>query len=287
MDILLIDRDSKMPNLALMQISSYFKEHGNDVGFNIKDPDKVYISCIFKKNADSARGIARFYPDAEIHIGGSGMSYEWLPEPMQKIMPDYTLYDMDYSLGFTTRGCIRNCPFCIVRDKEGEFRRWQHPREFHNPEFKKIMLLDNNLLADREWFFEVTDWILENDLKLAEHGLDIRLLDQEIAERLAELKLFQTLHFAFDGMKDENAVRKGITLLKDAGINLRSQVQFYVLVGYNTTEDEDKYRCRLLKELGTNAFVMPYKKTKWTQRIARWANRKWLYWSIDIDDYRG
>jgi len=284
--IKLIDVDSKIPNLALMQVSSYHKAKGDIVGFNIDDPDSVFISCIFKRNGANARGISKFYPNAKVYLGGSGINYNWLPKEMQKIYPDYNLYNMDFSIGFTTRGCIRKCPFCIVPVKEGEIQRWQYIKEFYNPEFTKIMLLDNNIFADREWFFKNTDFIIENDLQVdIAQGLDIKLLDREYAERLRDLKWCTTMKFAFDNMSDEKAVREGIQLLKDVGIDIRHQIQFYVLVGFNTTPEQDKYRCRLLKELGTNAFVMPYIKNDWTSRIARWANRKWLYWCCDIDEY--
>lgn len=285
MKMLLIDVDSKICNLALMQISAYYKAKGDMVGFNIADPDEVWISCIFAKNRAQALGIGKLYPEAKVYYGGSGINYNWLPERMQKVKPDYDLYPSEYAQGFTTRGCIRNCAFCIVREKEGHLQRWQHVKDFYDTRFNTVMLIDNNVLADKAWFFENTDFILEHDLKVIENGMDIRLLDEEIAERLAEIKFIPTLHFAFDNMHDEKAVRRGIELLKNAGIDLKHKVQFYVLVGYNTTKEQDIYRCRMLKEMGTNAFVMPFRRTEWTKKIARWANRKQLFWSIDIEDY--
>jgi len=319
MRIRLIDADSIIPNLALMQISGYHKSIGDKVGFNVNLPDKVYLSVIFKENADQAMGLLTYYykklteRDIDIDFGGSGLNLDlnpYLPEKMQKFYPDYELYNglicqkcqnqirfckcsprkpikgnMDYSMGFTTRGCIRKCSFCIVPDKEGKLHHWQHPKEFYNPEFKKIMLLDNNWLADKKWFFETSDWIMDHKLKIIEHGMDIRLIDMEIAQRLKELKFQKGMHFAFDSIKDEYAVKRGIAILKKAKIDIRSRVQFYVLVGFDTTQDQDKYRCRLLKSLGTNAFVMPYVKNAWTNKIARWANRKESYWTCDIDDY--
>lgn len=287
MRIQLIDVDSTIPNLALMQISRYYKERGDIVGFDIDDPDEVYISCVFKENGPTARGIAKFFPGAKIHLGGSGVCYDWLPADAQKVYPDYDLYPMAYSLGYTTRGCVRNCGFCIVRKKEGKFRRWQPISFFYSSKFKNVILLDNNVYADKKWFFENTDFLLQERLRWNPiQGMDIRLLDLEIAQRLKELAWSGNMHFAFDSMLDERAVRRGIKLLQKVGINIRQNVQFYVLVGYDTTQEQDKYRCRLLKKLGTNAFVMPYVKNKWTRRIARWANRKWLYWSIDIDEYK-
>jgi hypothetical protein len=114
--------------------------------------------------------------------------------------------------------------------------------------------------------------------------MDIRILTPEIAERLKAIRWSGQYHFAFDNMADEAAVKAGISMLKDAGINTRHDVTFYVLVGFNTTEEEDKYRCRLLKELKTNAFVMQYKRTDWTRKIAWWANRKEAFWACDVDE---
>lgn len=290
MNILLIDIDSLTGNLSLATIAGYYKQKGDKAGFNVSNPDRIYISCIFKKNGAQAKGVMKNeqlkFPEAKIYLGGSGVSWDWLPEAMQKAKPDLDLYGWEHSIGRTSIGCIRNCPFCIVRKKEGYWRKWQHVSEFYDKRFERIQLLDNNIYADKDWFFENTDFILEHDIKVnIEQGMDIRIIDENIAERIKELKFYKTIRFAFDNMKDEKAVIRGIEILKNAGINVRSNVQLYVLVGYDTSISEDKYRCRLLKSLNTNAFVMPYKKNKWTSTIARWANRKWLFWSCDIDDY--
>lgn len=290
MKIRIIDLDSKIPNLALMQISSYHKKNGDEVGFDIKEPDIVYISCVFNKNAEQAYGIKTLFPDSKIYIGGSGVDLNTqLPDYMQKTKPDYSLYPNNKkSIGFTTRGCIRKCGFCVVPKKEGKLHRWQHISEFHNPEFKSVMCLDNNIGADIEWFFENTQFIIENNLKWNPiQGMDIRILTSDIAERLKETKIDGVLHFAFDNMCDEEKVKTGIDLLKDAGVDIRHKVEFYVLVGYNTTIEQDKYRCRLLKKAGTNAFVMQYgSRTRETKQLAWWANRKWAYWSCDVDEVK-
>ncbi len=47
MNVLLINVDSRMPNLALMKISAFHKALGDDVSFNNVDgPDIVYASVI-------------------------------------------------------------------------------------------------------------------------------------------------------------------------------------------------------------------------------------------------
>lgn len=281
-----MDVDSRIPNLALMKLSTYHNKVGDVVGFYVDDPDRVYISCIFPKNGRQAEGIGALYPDSDVYFGGTGLNDRVLPVDVEYSKPDYDLYPSTYSQGYTTRGCIRTCPWCVVEKKEGQYRRHQHIKEFHDPGFDTVMVMDNNWLADKGWFFENTDYILEENLKVIEHGMDIRLLDKEIAERLKELKWNKPMKFAYDRPQERGAVVKGIETLKDAGVNVRQNVMFYVLAGYNTTPEEDLKRCVELKEWGTNAFVMPYKKTPFIKDLARWSNRKQLYWSLDFEEYQ-
>jgi hypothetical protein len=286
MRIRLIDIDSKIPNLALMKLSAYYKGRGHTVSFDEPDPNLVFASVVFRKNAWKALSLHFMFPNAEIEIGGTGVDLaKRLPDAVEFCKPDYDLYPgITYSLGYTTRGCIRRCPFCVVPEKEGKIQRWQHIREWHDERFDTVICLDNNVYADREWFFENTDYVLESGLKYnAIQGMDIRILDEEIAGRLADLKWSGQLHFAFDRIQDEPAIRRGIQLLQDAGIRTRHDVSVYVLVGFDSTEEEDKRRCRLLKDLGVTPFVMQYKRTPWTRRVAWWANRPQVFWSCDID----
>lgn len=281
--ILLVDVDSKIPNLALMKISAWHKTQGDEVGFCIENPDKVYISCVFTKNAAQARGISKLYPGAEIDIGGSGVNLsKQLSDEIEILKPDYDLYPSVYSQGYTTRGCERGCPFCIVFQKEGHISVRQLPETFHDDRFNTCMIMDNNLLqAPRYWTHKVLKWFPENGVKmLSPQGWDARLLTEEYAGMLKDVKHPKGIRFAWDNRKDESSVINAIKLLKDAGFNLKHDVSFYVLSGYNSGFDDALYRCNRLKEMGVNAFVMPYhKKDKQINRLAKWANRRWAYWS--------
>lgn len=288
MRVLLIDIDSKIPNLALMQLSAWHKSLGDEVGFDVSNPDRVYISCVFNKNAGKARGIATLYPDAEVILGGTGIDlHAKIPEPAWKIKPDYQLYpDTKYDLGFTTRGCIRKCPFCVVPEKEGRIHRWQHVSEFHSTDHKIVKLLDNNIGADRDWFFENTNWILDHNLKVNIcSGMDIRILTEEVAEQIARLRFVDNLlNFAWDNIEDEEKIFAGIDMLKDAGMPLQ-HISLYVLTGFNTTFEQDLYRCNKLREAGVLCYVAQYAPNKQTRQLARWANRRWLYKSIPFEEY--
>lgn len=283
MKVLLVDFDSKIPNLALMKISAWCKSRDYEVGFDIQYPDHVVVSVVFSKNKSQAAGLTRMFPTSVTHFGGPGWNLKnFLPPSIEKIKPDYDLYPSEYSQGFTTRGCIRHCPFCIVPEKEGKIQVWQHPEEFHDDRFKTCMIMDNNLFAAPDyWQEEVFEWFIRNKIKmLSPSGWDVRLLTPERAEFLKEIKHAGNIHFAWDNLVDEQSVLKGITLLKETGFDLKHNISFYVLVGFNTTFEQDLYRCNKLREMGTNAFVMRYhNRDRMLNKLAKWANRRWAYWS--------
>ena len=293
-NVLLIDTDSKIPNLALMKLSSYHKQIGDNVGFNVENPDLVYASCIFTRNKHKTDGLQFFFPNAEINIGGSGINLNCkLPIPEEYggdlIIPDYSLYpNFDYDIGFTSRGCIRNCYFCIVREKEGKYQRVQHPSEFHDPRHKKATYLDNNILADKEWFFTVTDWLIQENISVDfSQGLDIRLVDEEIAQRIKQVKHFNTIHFAYDDTTYKDKVYNGIELLNNAGVSVRNSTHFYVYINDDNHFEDALERCNTLKKWNTTPYPMINPNAKMTTRLKklkRWC-RPWIFWSCDFDEF--
>lgn len=278
---LLVDFDSKIPNLALMKLSAYEKSIGNTAGFDTENPDKIYCSVVFSKNRDQARGIVTMFPGKDIIFGGSGWDLNnHLPEHIETMKPDYDLYPSSYSQGFTTRGCIRKCPFCVVPEKEGYLATAQHPSQFHDDRFRKSMWMDNNLLAaPREWVRDVFAWAHDSGVTAdLTQGVDARLMTEEYAGLMKDA--CKDVRMAWDNMSDEKKIFRAIDLLEDAGFDLKHHISFYVLSGFNTTFDEDLYRCNKLRDRGVNAFVMLYhRKDKQKNRLARWANRRWSYWS--------
>lgn len=287
--VLLIPIDSVIPNLALMKIATWKKEQGYNAGFNVSDPVEIYASIVFKKNAHKADGLKYIYPGAKIDVGGSGVSLtKSLPAEVDLMKPDYTLYpNWDYDLGFTTRGCIRHCPFCIVPKKEGSIRMVQHPREFHDPAHKKIMLLDNNILAVKDWFMEVSDWVKNNHLTVDfNQGLDARLMDKEIAETIAELKT-DTLKIAFDNMNYKTHVLRAIDLLNNAGVKCRNRLICYVYLDSDADFNDALTRCNILVSKGVTPYVMINQDATRTPRMTdlkRWC-RPWFCHNIPFNDY--
>ena len=300
MNVLLIDLDSTIPNLALMKVSTYYKDRGHTVGWAIEDPDIAYISCIFKKNAEKAKSseymLKTLYPNIKIDLGGPGVSLsKKLPEDIENCQPDYTIYpDCDYSIGFTTRGCIRNCSFCIVPKKEGKLKFIQPIEKVHKPKHKAIKLLDNNVLASPENFKKICNYCHDNKIKIDfSQGLDARLLTDELASYLAKVKPMHCFDFAFDSLDYTKDVINTVELLKKHGINPRSKVMFYVYVSKDmdgpTGVKSALIRCDILRNLGTNPYIMlniDDEPMEIMRDLKRWANRKAIFWSCDFKDYK-
>jgi aryl carrier-like protein len=302
MRVLLVDADSAngFPNLALMKLSAWLKQRGDSVdlvkGIPTTPPleryDQAFGSCIFFQNRE--RFVAYMESlSCPYQAGGSGFDLKGeLLEPIEHMRPDYDLYPTAFSLGFTSRGCIRKCGFCIVPEKEGHIRDHAPISEFHKAEHNKLLLLDNNFLASPKWKDNLT-YIQENDLHVNfNQGLDIRLVNEEVAGRLASVKTMdwkfkrRGLHFAFDSLAVEKAVRKGISYLLTAGFKAKD-LMFYVLVGYDTEEQEDLYRIETLRELGVMPYVMPFNSSSkpYVKKLARWVNRCY-YQFIPYADFR-
>lgn len=293
MRILLIDVDSRMANLALMKISAWHKFRGDRVYLNkgCCNPDLVYISCIFSKNRSKALGMAKMF-NCPVEVGGYGVNDAQLPPEIEHVMPDYSLYSVDYSLGFTSRGCIRKCSWCLVPEKEGWIRDHAPITEFLHPNHDKLVLLDNNFLASPKWR-ENLQFLIDHGLKVSFcQGLDIRLINEENAGILADINYWSThfkrkyLYFAFDLPSMEEDVRRGVHLLNAAGIK-STYLRFYMLVGFSTTFEQDVHRFQVLKELGVEPFVMKYNgrtDKPLLNKFARWVNKQ-LYKKFDFWDY--
>ena len=120
----LLDIDSKIPNLALMKLSAWHKTQNDEVKWwnAFEQFDKVYVSKIFPKSKFP-------YKIRNCEKGGSGFSLtKKLLEEIEHIYPDYSLYNIDYAMGYISRGCINKCPFCIVWRKEGNLQyNFRHP----------------------------------------------------------------------------------------------------------------------------------------------------------------
>lgn len=311
MKIGLIDVDGILPNLALMKISSFYKANECDVEFvqENKKYDKIFASAIFTKSEPKCRRLKEQYGSC-IDIGGTGWNIDKkLPVEIERCHPDYQLYSPEMTsrnisgimkrerkmqkaqqivnagLGFTSRGCVRHCSFCFVPRKEGPLRQNSEIRDIINPHSNVIILNDNNFTAD-PFFYEKLNEIRDRKLIVdINQGVDVRLMTDEKAQALSEVKHLRSIHYAWDQMENEAAILEGIQRLSKAIRPYRHMC--FMLVGYNTSFEEDMYRFCVLKEMGVKPYVMRYNDQRHDIRLncfTRWVNGN-FYHSCTFQEY--
>lgn len=259
MKIGLIDVDGhNFPNLPLMKLSAWYKSHGDTVEWanTLEHYDCIYMSKVFTFTSDDDN----VYQTDEIIRGGTGYDLKnRLPFKIERTCPDYSLYPQyNEAYGFLTRGCPRNCPFCIVTQKEGSKSLWDSDlSDFHRGQ-KIIKLLDPNLLAcnDRELLLkQLIDSKTYVDFT---QGLDIRFMHDGIIKLLNKIKI-KCYHFAWDN-PNEDLTRYFEYFTKYSTVKDSRRLGVYVLTNFNTTHEQDLYRVYKLREMGYDPYVMIYDK---------------------------
>lgn len=280
--IALFDADkTKFPNLALMKISAWHKSQGDSVGwYGFGNYDKVYASKVFTFTKSMS------LPSDSIK-GGTGFDItKTLPEHIEHICPDYDLYGADISYGFTTRGCINKCPWCIVPRKEGGIRGHADVDEFLR--HKKVILMDNNPLAC-DYGIDQIDKLIKYSVKVDyNQGLDAKMINPQIAKRLSKLKWLKPLRMSCDTLANLEYVKLAASLLRAAGVTPRNYF-CYVLV---KDVAEALHICEELKAINIDPFAQPYLDydgngaTKEQKDFARWVNHKATFKSVGYKDYK-
>lgn len=305
MKIGLIDVDGhNFPNLPLMKISAWHKQQGDAVEwYNPLTawkhlPDKVYMNKVFTFTPDYPHPVnAR-----EIIKGGTGYSYPdggaALPEEIEHIYPDYSIYFeripevKNTAYGFLTRGCPRGCKFCIVGKKEGRCaRKVSDLTEFWDGQ-KNIVLLDPNMFACHEWR-ELSRQLIDSKAWIDfSQGCDIRLMNEEKAKMLKQMKIKQ-VHFAWDRAEDKEKILPKLKMFKEITGWDKRKLPVYVLCNFDTTHEQDLERIYTLREMGYWPYVMIYEKEKLTKghitrKLQRWVNRRAIFEKIkDFNEYIG
>jgi hypothetical protein len=274
MRVLLINIDSTIPNLALAKIEKYHKDRGDEVFYDLPMMacacDKIYVSCIFKENRHLCDEWL-MYPNAS--IGGSGYSLSIvLPEEIEQIKPRI-------NLGFTTRGCIRNCYFCIVPKKEGKIHSVGDIYDIWDGKAKEITLMDNNILALPDHFFKISQQLKDEKLRVDfNQGLDFRLLTDDICKELFSLKHTKEIRFAFDDIAYKSRVLKALDMLKHNGLK-DWQTRWYLYVGVKDTFDTVYERCKILHENKQLIYMMRDRDKSVQQNKKFIALAKWTNWA--------
>jgi len=268
-DVVLIDVDSMIPNLALMKLSRHYKNQCRNVILTKESEIHrksrlVFASCVFYRNS-TVKKIERLRElhGENIQIGGTGVDLTLtLPDKIEHLMPDYSLYpNLDFALGFLTRGCQKSCDFCIVPDKEGMLRQVAKIDDILPPEFNKLVLMDNNLLAHPE-ADNILEEMIERRLQVNfNQTLDIHLINKKNASLLQKIDsknysfTKRMYYFSFNTPDTISVIREKLKLLDSVK---PTEIRFVCMYGYNTTLSEDIERFSFLQKMGTSPFVQRY-----------------------------
>lgn len=292
--------------------------------------DKVFISKVFMDTRiplepddipKTEESILDFYKDnpvlnmPNVEFGGTGFYYDKapsLPEEIEHCMPDYSLYDnwvntqlsngirksdltyyTDYSIGFTTRGCMRKCSFCVNK-KYDRCVLHSHPEEFIDESRPYICLLDDNIFACPQWR-QVFDSLIQTNKRFQfKQGLDERLLTDKKCEYLfVKSRWIGERFFAFDNIKDKDVIIEKLNMIRR---HTDKRVTFYTFCAFNHDNpggyDEEFWekdiqdlmeRIKILMEHGCLPFVMKYKDyknspyEKFYTTVARWCNQPKIF----------
>lgn len=278
---------SRHPNFALMKISAWHKSRGNRVEWF--DPqmkyDQVYSSKVFTFTKPS--------PDLPKKTIRGGTGYDMttdLPPGMERAKPDYSIYpQVDYALGFLTRGCSRKCSWCVVPQKEGGMVPYCDIDQIVRPGIRDVVLMDNNVLAHDHGLQQIEKM---GGMKLKvdfNQGLDARYIagDEGIAKLLAKLKWRRFIRLACDHKGMIPIIEKAVGLLRKHGI--KGEFYSYVLV---KEIDDALERVEFLRRLKVDPFAQPYRSfdnsvqpTLIQKQFARWVNRKAIFKTTSWADY--
>jgi hypothetical protein len=223
----------------------------------------VRVSVTFTGDVDLGLRLYRAWQPLyqDVRVGGPAFN-----DPGGEFVPGRFLKE---GVTITSRGCVRNCDFCLVPKREGKIREL--------PIRDGWVVQDNNLLACSRKHIEAVFEMLRRQpkpIRLAA-GLDSRLLSPWHIPLFKSIKL-DRLWFSADDWKGVQSLAQACDLL--TGFS-REKRFCYVLIGYsNESMVEAEERLRTVWDLGFHPFAMLYqgpngeghKSKEWRQFQRLW-----------------
>lgn len=287
--VALYDICGKIPNLALMKLSAYYKDKGYAPVLcdETSPPDAGlhYASCVFHHpRANRALSLLRNRLGDDLVAGGSGVNVQLkLPPDVDHCFPDYTLYGWHrYAIGFLSRGCNSRCPFCLVPEKEGPLVEDYATLDDFVPDGQRnVMLLDANLLATRNACALIGQMIHRKYRVNFSQTLDIRYLTGEMVSLLEQVQSVNSrftkpmYYFSCNSLGQAHIFREKQDWLRRLG---RGKITVVVMYGFDKTLSEEYAILSMLQELQLIPFLQEYMPLP-----GRPSRRPPNYFDLDID----
>ena len=293
-----VDGHNGYPNLALMKISQYHKNCGDEVEWAqiCTHYDIIYASKIFSFTPDWNDTF--FLADTIIRGGtGYGEPYTSLHEEIDRLQPDYSLYpekiDHRTAYGFITRGCPNKCYWCVVPKNEGKIYPYMDVDDIAQGGKRPwLVLMDNNVLAC-DYGIEQLQKIVDRGYHVDfNQGLDARLVTPEIAALLAKVKWIKNIRFGCDTPKQVEECQRVVDMIESHGSH--TNYLFYTMLHGEVEECYERLthwakagnRFNVQAQPYINLQDLSHRPPQWQKDMARWANRKQLFHSCDFKDFK-
>lgn len=301
MRIGLLDVDGhNYPNLALMKLSRWHKEHGDDVEMYAPmfgDYDRVYMSKVFTHTPDYNYPMTN---TKEVFKGGTGYDvHSKLPYEIDHTQPDYSLYggmvDKHTAYGFLTRGCPNKCPWCIVPKKEGLITPYMDVDEIAIEGRHNLILMDNNILAC-DYGLEQIEKIIDRGYRIDfNQAMDARLVTDDVAKLLAKVRWIRNIRFGCDTPKQVESCAEAMEKIN----HYYGKPHLYLLYTMIHGKMEECYnRINYWRQpqyidwvVCQSQPMLDFSKVHqdipmWQKDMAQWSNRKQLFKTIDFKEFR-
>ena len=233
-----------------------------DPGLFLPSPQPVRISVTFTWDIEEGLRLSdawkQYYPD--VQVGGPAFN-----NPGGEFIPGRFIKE---GVTITSRGCIRNCPYCFVPKREGKIREL--------PIKEGWIVQDNNLLACSNIHIQKVFGMLKmlNKPVNFSGGLDPQLLKEWHIYEIERLKI-EHLWFSCDYPGAEKHLHKVNDLTADFPDYKK---RCYVLIGFNgETISQAESRLENVYEMGFLPFAQLYQgtiKRPWTPEWDQ-LQRKW------------
>ena len=311
----LMDNGTRHPNLALMKIAGFYKENGHDVELiynsyeEVKEYEKVFISKVF-----TFSNVPDWVLNLEtVTIGGTGFfedGGESLPDEIEHHKPYYDLYKdyvdaqiaagkrkshfadyLNYSIGFTSRGCFRKCSFCVNKKYDHAFLH-SPVAEFLDENRPFLYLWDDNILSLPQWESVLDDIEAAGKPFQFRQGIDLRLMTDKKAMRFTKARYHGDFIFAFDHLSDRDIITEKVQLWKRYTAKV---CKMYVLCAYNSQDEKDIYdtftRIKILMKYGSLPYIMRFESYKTSPykdmyvQLARWCNQPQFFKKMSFREF--
>ena len=152
-------------------------------------------------------------------------------------------------------------------------------------------MLDPNPIATSDWKYNFKQLIDSKSYVDFNQGIDIRLMTEEKAEMIKQVKV-KYIHFAWDRYEDKEMIIPKFKMFRNMTGWDHHKIQVYVLTNFDSTFEQDLERIYTLRDLDVAPYIMIYDKehlpkNHQLRKLQRYVNMRAIFWSVNsFEEYQ-